>query len=176
MASTAMTRTLAAALLAWAALAICGCGPAAPKTRDVTPQPRLVYASHVPRSGVPIGAQTGSCDATRVWPTPLPADPRTPQPPLEWAILTPSARQGNDLLATADDGTILELQLCDMAVSDCRRDCYQADVEANLAPLTQADNLCIVYSAGQGAERFGTVWKLWVDRYECRDSGRVTPP
>jgi hypothetical protein len=101
---------------------------------------------------------------------------QNPQPALAWAVLTPGDRQGKELTATADDGSLVRLQLDEMSVFDCRVDCYQGDVEGNLAPLSNADTICILYSPGLGAIRLGTVRKLWVDRYECRDFGRVTPP
>jgi len=133
---------------------------------------------------VPSGASIHSLPALADCPSPAArpgfagsAQPygQTAQPAVEWTLLTPGDRQADDLSATADDGTVLHLHLDAIGVFDCRVDCFQG-VVANLAPLSNSDSLCIVYSPGLDRERFGTVWKLWIDRYQCHDHGRVIPP
>ena len=100
----------------------------------------------------------------------LQAPPRTAP---DWSLVRPVQRKGDlldvELLSTR---TLVTVDLSQVAVFDCRRDCF-VDAGAGVEPLAPQDSLCIGYLHEEGGQQIG---KLWVNRYTCEAGGRVIPP
>jgi hypothetical protein len=78
----------------------------------------------------------------------------------EWHLATVRSRTNAEILLL-DNGEVAAVSLRDVAVFDCRRDCF-VDIREMLAPVGPSDQVCV--ATADGSKR---VFKLWVDRAHC---------
>ena len=77
-----------------------------------------------------------------------------------WNEGTFLSRHGSVASIELKPGAVIEVDLAQTVVFDCRSDCLQ-DVHDQLPPVTAADRICLYSEAGRG------VLKFWIDRPSC---------
>jgi hypothetical protein len=174
--SSSLPLSLAAVDVSWEDAAVLaqgksiGCVPKTAILADQGDGPGWYVYCQSSRVGTLLWAFDATKGASLLDSTP-PAQPLLDTAP-DWSLAHLVSRQGRVLSLRLDEtGEAIEVDLLDVAIFDCRMNCFYTN--GLLGPVNATSEFCIGWLGVRDGHQDGM---LWVDRYTCDAGGRVIPP